>query len=40
MKATITTLGNMVFLNFFNSKEIRKVLAREKGAEVKTYAIK
>ena len=21
MKATITTLGNMVFLNFFNSKE-------------------
>ena len=40
MKATITTLGNMVFLNFFNSKEIYSVKGFDTVRKAKNYAKK
>lgn len=40
MKATITTLGNMVFLNFFNSKEIYSVKGFDTVRKAINYAKK
>ena len=40
MKATITTLGNMVFLNFFNSKEIYSVKGFDTIRKANNYANK
>ena len=40
MKATITTLGNMVFLNFFNSKEIYSVKGFDTIRKATNYAKK
>jgi hypothetical protein len=40
MKATITTLSNMVFLNFFNSKEIYSVKGFDTVRKAKNYAAK
>jgi hypothetical protein len=40
MKATITTIGNMVFLNFFNSKEIYSVKGFDTIRKANNYAKK
>jgi hypothetical protein len=40
MKATISTLGNMTFLNFFNSKEIYSVKGFDTVRKAKNYANK
>lgn len=40
MKATITTIGNMCFLNFFNSKEIFSIKGFDTERKAKNYAKK
>jgi len=40
MKATITTIQNMSFLNFFNSKEIFSVKGFDTERKAKNYAKK
>jgi hypothetical protein len=40
MKATITTLSNTVFLNFFNSKEIYSIKGFDTIRKAKNYANK
>jgi hypothetical protein len=40
MKATITTIGNQVFLNFFNSKEIYSVKGFDTERKARNYAKK
>lgn len=40
MKATITTMGNMTFLNFFNSKEIYSVKGFDTVRKATNYAKK
>ena len=40
MKATITTIGNRTFLNFFNSKEIYSIKCFETVRKAQNYAKK
>ena len=40
MKATITTISNMCFLNFFNSKEVYSVKGFDTVRKAKNYATK
>ena len=40
MNATITKISNMVFLNFFNSKEIYSIKGFDTYRKAKNYAIK
>lgn len=40
MKATITTIGNWSFLNFFNTKEIYSQKGFETVRKAKNYATK
>jgi hypothetical protein len=40
MKATITTIGNQTFLNFFNSKEIYSIKGFDTVRKANNYAKK
>jgi hypothetical protein len=40
MNATISTLGNMSFLNFFNSKEVFSIKGFDTERKAKNYARK
>lgn len=40
MKATITTIGNRTFLNFFNSKEIYSIKGFDTVRKANNYAKK
>jgi hypothetical protein len=40
MKATITTISNMCFLNFFNSKEVYSIKGFDTIRKAKNYAKK